>query len=234
MKIISSRIFLFFIILSLLVGCSSGKRLTKQEVFPKMYGDVDAGRTSPISILVLPAQNNSTAADAVDLYNVTVVEELSKAGYYIFPLEVVTDILRKEGIVNTETIREIPLDAFKKGFGADAVLFITINSWNTAYWIIFSHVEVSLDFSLYSTTTNNLLWSHSATAKVSSSDAADEDLVGAIIYSAIVGTITKYITLAKEANSKAFSTLPVGPYHELYREDGNEKVDAQWSPYKKE
>jgi hypothetical protein len=211
---------LFVVLISLaLIGCGGGVILTKQEAFPEMY---NSGK-QPLSVLVIPAVNKSTAADAPDFYGVTVAEQLSMMGYYVYPLEVVTEILRNEGVIDTEMISGLPPSAFKEGFGADAVLFVTINSWDTNYYVFIGNVEVGLDFVMYSTTTNEVLWSYAIVAKVDTSSSSENFIVDAIT-TAISSALTKYVTVAKQANSMAFLALPVGPYHESHGTDGAEQV----------
>jgi hypothetical protein len=66
---------------------------TKMEAYPKMY------EKSPVSILVLPPMNQSTAAEAQEFYQATINEPLTLSGYYAYPIEVVSDILKKRGYV---------------------------------------------------------------------------------------------------------------------------------------
>ena len=49
------------IVLSMMIGCTTTE--TKREAFPQMY---DPGKR-PVSILVLPALNESTAAEALSM-----------------------------------------------------------------------------------------------------------------------------------------------------------------------
>ncbi len=76
--------------------------VTKKEAFPGMYQE------RPLSILVLPPVNQTTAADAKEFYGTTLAEPLSYAGYYIFPIEVVTSVMQHEGAYDTETLVNIP------------------------------------------------------------------------------------------------------------------------------
>lgn len=87
-----------FAILALgLISCDP-KYTTKQEAFPKMYSE------KPLVILVLPPINQTTAADAKEYYSTTIAEPLSYEGFYILPIEVTNDILKNEGIYDSELI----------------------------------------------------------------------------------------------------------------------------------
>jgi hypothetical protein len=87
LKLISIGLLLFM----LLSGCAP-KMTTKGNAFNDVYVE------KPLSILVLPPINESTAADATDYYSTTVIDPLAFAGYYVFPIEVITEILKKRRI----------------------------------------------------------------------------------------------------------------------------------------
>lgn len=204
-------------VLLLLIGCAATE--TKRDAFPEMY---DPGKR-PLSILVLPALNESTAAEASDYYNVTIAEPLSLAGYYVYPLEIITEILRDEGVADSAMIRKLPASAFKQGFGADAVLFVTITSWDKNYMIIASTVSVGLEFVMLSTTTDEVLWSYSTLAVVDASGSSGNILVD-IISTAVNTAIIKNVNVAKMANAQALVALPVGSYHSGVGSDGGDNV----------
>ena len=116
-------------------SCASTQ--TKIDAYPAMYDN-----RQPVSIIVIPAINQSTAAEASDYFNVTITEPLSNTGYYTMPVEIVRDIFLKEGIVDSAMIKGIPTSVFKKNFGADAVLFVTIKSWDKNYAVFAGNVQV--------------------------------------------------------------------------------------------
>src|SRR5450759_3612261 len=132
------------------IGCNP--QITKQEFAPKMYSQ------HPLSIVVLPPINKSTAVDAKEYYTTTIAEPLTNCGYYVFPMEVVNDVLKQEGLFDTETMMNVPPQKFKEFFGADAVLFVTITQWNTSYLITSGSVTVKLTCELRSTATADVLW----------------------------------------------------------------------------
>ena len=75
------------VIISVIFITSCASTQTKIDAYPRMY---DQGQ--PVSILVIPAINQSTAAEASDYFNVTITEPLSNTGYYTMPVEIVRDI----------------------------------------------------------------------------------------------------------------------------------------------
>lgn len=77
---------LIFIAGLFLASCGTTTQ-TKFNAYPAMYDD-----RQPLSVLVIPAINKTTAADATDYFNVTITEPLSNSGYYTMPVEIVKDI----------------------------------------------------------------------------------------------------------------------------------------------
>ncbi len=107
------------VLLSIMVltGCVARHTTTKQAEFPQMYEE------NPASILILPPINESTDAEAKDYYSTTIPIPLLLHGYYVFPYELTSEILKQEGIYDSELLRDLPLGKFHEYFGADAVMF---------------------------------------------------------------------------------------------------------------
>lgn len=210
---------LLFVTLILLSACVHGPTyITKKDAFPKMYDE------HPLSVLVLPPINVTTAADAKEYYMTTITEPLSYAGYYIYPIEVTTDILKAEGLYDTELIFNVPPGKFKQYFGADAVLYIKILQWNTAYYVVGGHVTVAVDFLLKSTTTGNDLWKYDGTITIDTSgDSGGNNglagLLAKVIITAIKTATTDYVPIAKQANIITLSSIPYGKYHPNFDKD---------------
>jgi hypothetical protein len=212
------------------VGCNP--QITKQEFAPKMYSE------HSLSIVVLPPINNSTAADAKEYYTTTIAEPLTNCGYYVFPLEVVNDILKQEGLFDTETMMNVPVQKFREFFGADAVLFVTIEKWNTSYLITSGSVTVTIRCELKSTVTGEVLWFYDDTVTVDTSGDSGgaggwAGLIAKAVTTAIKTAATQYVPLARKANEKILLAIPYGKYHESYNADGQMKIEKKTNPDKK-
>ncbi len=205
-------------LVSLLVlsGCGPAM-VTKGTEFPKMYEE------APRSILILPPMNNSTDAQAKDYYMTTVEMPYALMGYYTFPTEMVSDIMKQEGVYDTEILYNMPLSKFKEYFGADTVLFTTINKWDVSYAVIASSLTVSISSKLVSTKTNETLWHYTGTIKVNlsgnNSGGGLAGLVANAIVTAINTAMADYVKYAKVANARLIYTLPAGPYSPMYMKD---------------
>jgi len=212
----------YIIALGYLVASCSGLPIqTKLEAYPAMYDD-----RKPLSVLVIPAINNSTAAEATDYFNVTITEPLSNVGYYTMPVEIVKDIFLKEGIVDSTMIKGLPTTIFKKNFGADAVLFVTINKWDKQYIVLAGNVTVSMDYVMLSTETSEIIWQYSATQTIDTTAESSGFIIADLISTAITTATTDYVPIAKQANFQAFTALPHGGYSDQHGLDGNQSIST--------
>lgn len=213
-------IFLFFVVV-MLSACGPAM-VTKQQAFPNMYNE------KPVSILVFSPINQSTAADAKDYYNTTIAEPLSMSGYYVFPIEVVNEIMKSEGYSDTEMILDVPPQKFREHFGADAVMIITIKEWNTSYYVIGGNVTVSIDYIIKSTKTGETLWTYSDTLKVNTTGqnraGGVAGLVLQVVETAVKTAVTDYVPIALRLNYMSLSGIPAGNYSPYHGKDMNVSI----------
>lgn len=221
MKFISVIIIVFTLSL---IGCAP--RLSKQEFAPKMY------KQHPVSILILPPQNKSTAADAKEYYSTTIAEPLTNSGYYVYPVEIVNDILKQEGLFDTETMLNVPPQKFKEFFGADAVMYVTILKWDTQYLITSGSVSVKIACELKSTTTGDVLWFYDEVVSVNTSGDSGgaggwAGLLIQAISTAINTATTQYVAVARKANAQILLAIPYGKYHPKYNTDAKTMIEKK-------
>jgi len=213
---------LFLLVGAVFVISACGpKIITKKEAFPGMY----ARKIN--SILVVPPINVTTAADASEYYSATIAEPASFTGYYIYPIEVVNAVFKKEGMADSALLLKAPPKKFREHFGADAVLFITITKWNTAYFVIGGNVQVGMEYRLVSTETGEVLWKYNENLVVDTSGGRGGGIAGLvlkIVETAIKTATTDYVPIAHRVNVMALSTMPYGQYNEAYMKDQDAKV----------
>lgn len=202
----------------ILSGCATApKVLTKGDVYPKMYDE------QPRSLLILPPMNESTDAEAKDYYMTTSEMPFALMGYYTFPTEMVSDIMKQEGVYDTELLYNLPMSKFAEYFGADAVLLTKIRKWDVSYMVVASNLTVSISAKIVSTKTSEVLWAHAGTVKVDLSGGNSGGGIAGLIVNAVATAIktaaADYVTYAHKANARLIYTLPVGPYNEMYMQD---------------
>ena len=205
----------FYILL--LFSCGSQVLITKYEAFPKMYDE------QPLSILVLPPLNSSTAVESKEYYLTTISEPLSLSGFYVMPIEIINQIMKDEGIDDSSEFLNLDPAIFNQHFGSDAVLFTEILKWDTSYAVVAGSVTVQIMFLLKSSHTGEVLWSYNEQVTVNTT--GDNDIGGsmgfllALVETAIKTAVQDYIPIAKDVNNIAISTLPVGKYHSKHNLD---------------
>ena len=185
----------------------------------------------PVTILILPPINETTAADAKEYYSTTMQEPLAFSGYYTLPYPITSDILRMEGIYDSELLTDMPLSKFKEYFGADAVLFTTIKQWDVSYMVLASTLTVSIDCQLKSTDTNRTIWEYNGTVVVDlSGGSTGGGLLGLVVKAvatAVTTALADYVPYARQANYRALSSIPHGKYHAQHNKDQNIEIVDQ-------
>jgi len=186
---------------------------------------------TPRSILVLPPMNESTAAEAKDYYMTTIEQPFAQMGYYVFPVEMVGEIMKQEGVYDTEVLYQMPLDKLYEYFGADAVLFSRIKKWHVSYAVIASSLTVTIESEIVSTKSSEKLWTYTGTIVVDLSGGDTGGGLAGLIAKAIVTAINTaaadYVKYARVANARIITSLPSGPYHEQHMKDQSVQIIDQ-------
>jgi hypothetical protein len=193
---------------------------------------------SPRSILVVPALNNTVSVEAPENFLSTVSRPFAERGYYVFPAYMVKALLDQDGLSDAGLVHSADARRLDKLFGCDAVLYITIEKWETQYAIIASSTNVAFNYALKSCKTGQELWASEQAMSYSPSQSNSGNPLADLIAQAVVAAIQKaapnYIPLAQQSNALAAGTvgfgLPAGPYLPAsYRQD-LEQFPAQQAP----
>lgn len=178
----------------------------------------------PRSIVVVPPLNDTTDVSAPGVFMPSVTVPLAERGYYVFPIHLTDALLKDVGLPEAGLGHQLPPQRFLDVFGADAVLFITIEAWGNRY-LILQHVQaVTIAYVLRDTRTGEVLWQREET--VSRGSGASGDLLGSAISAALSYLLaemleTDFGPLATEANYRAFTAprtgLPPGPRSPEFR-----------------
>lgn len=185
------------------------------------YGVTEAFKAeSPYSILVVPVVNQSVSVDAPGYFLATISRPIAERGYYVFPVNLVKNVMQRDGLSNAYMVHHANTAALANLFGADSVLYITINDWTAKYAVFATTVVTEFSYTLKSGDTGDVLWeSHrkmTYTPQSSSSGSPLVDLLAVAIQAAVTKAAPNYIPLAKQANSAAIydkkTGIPVGPY----------------------
>jgi len=209
---------------SSLFGCALSPNqaptlISKIEYAPGFYDK------HPKSILVLPAINTTSAADAADQFRYTITKSLAEQGYYVFPIHLVDSFFKSENLPDAELISNIPVKKLKEIFQADAILFINIFNWDTDYEIASSSVDVGLSYSLIDANSEEEIWQGNIFSNSSLNASSNDAIIFLVsLIDVAVNSAVKYTDLATEANTVAANNFPYGVYRSDYHKDQNETI----------
>lgn len=207
---------LALIILLTVAGCA-------QSNSPNNYSDFR--NADPHSVLVVPAVNESVYVNAPDYYLTTITRSLADRGYYVFPVHTVKRVLEEDGLSDADLVHHADPKLLGKMFGADAVLYVTIERWDAQYLVISTTTTVKLKYRLVDARNGNELWQHER--QMIYQPQGNGGGVAGLVAQAVVAAIEKanpnYMPLARQVNQLAATTphqgLPAGPHDQLYTKD---------------
>lgn len=182
--------------------------------------DMSAFRAAaPRSILVVPTVNRSLDVDAPNYVLSTLPVPLAEKGYYVFPVNTTKMLLEQEGYYEGERIHQQPPEVLAKMFGADAVLYVTINRWDAKYAILSTIVTVDFDYRMVSKDGVEIFKENKSmqyTPQNNNSGPPLAILISAVINAAITRAAPNYMPLTQKANQEVFvlgqNPIPNGPY----------------------
>ena len=99
----------------------------------------------PKSILILPPTNESPDVRASESVYSQVTKPLAESGYYVYPVAVVSETFKSNGMAEPSDIQAINLAKIRDVFGPDAVLYLNVREYGTQYRVIASESRVTVD-----------------------------------------------------------------------------------------
>lgn len=218
------RIFVFLLLIAvLLTSCVTTAPVKKSIAYEGMY------RELPLTVLIMPPINRSTAVDAKEYFYATLNVPLNNKGFYVLPPFLTMDVLKRESAYDSELFLNGSLSKFGEIFGADIALFTIIEKWDKSP--ILSTVVVSVEYIARSTKTNETLYNRKGTIVYDASVTSGAGgLLGSLLdltASAINTAATRYVDIGRVCNSYTFKDFPSGKYSPSYKLDGDELAGAK-------
>lgn len=164
-------------------------------------------QNNPKSLLVVMPTNETVEVKASNAVLTSAVLPLAEAGYYVFPVSVVNETFKNNGISEASEIQAISTQKLKEIFGADAVLYLNVSEYGSSYKIITSDTTVSINAKLVDLNNGEVLWQKTATASQGSSGGGN---ILIMLISAVIEQIASNISdrgydVASMANLILFS-----------------------------
>jgi len=194
----------------LVTGCAAPVSKTDLSAFQA---------AKPRSILVVPAVNKSLDVDAPNYLLTTLSLPLAEKGFYVFPVHTAKTVLEQEGFYEGEVVHQQQPQALARLFGADAVLYVTINRWDAQYAVLATTVTVNFDYRMVSKDGTEL-WSANKQMQYTPQNQNTGHPLANLIVAAVNAAVTRaapnYMPLAHMANDQVFingpTAIPDGPY----------------------
>jgi hypothetical protein len=204
-------------LLSALAGCAHAP--------PKDYTKfLSAG---PRSILIVPVVNKSVDVDAPAYFLSTLPIPVAERGYYVFPVNLVKRLLEDDGLSDASLVHGADPARLCSLFGADAVLYVSIERWDAKYLVLTTQVTVEFEYLLKDGKTGETIWADKKamvyTPNQQSGGSPLAALISAVVSAAVTKAAPNYMPLARQANAEVMAYpgpgFPAGPYSPSYKHD---------------
>lgn len=139
----------------------------------------------PHSILVLPPVNESVDVNAPYSWMTTATRPIAEQGYYVFPVAIIDQFMKENGLPNPEDMHGAPLDKLGEIFGADAVLYVTLTEFGQKFELLSSTTRVNAVAQLVDIDTGQVIWDGKLNYAASDHDNNQGGLLGAFLSAAI-------------------------------------------------
>lgn len=201
-----------------LVGCVAS---------PKKFDYTKFRSANPHSVLIVPVVNKTVNVDAPDYFLSSITMPIAERGYYVFPVNLVKQVMADDGLSDADMVHANDPIRLAGLFGADSVLYVSIERWDAKYAVLATTVTVQLSYELKSGKTGEVLWSNQQTMVYSPQANSTGNPLGDLIAAAITAAVQKaapnYMPLARQANAQAIYVpgqgLPAGPRDGQYQKD---------------
>lgn len=168
----------------------------------------------PRSILVLPPVSTGIDIKGSYGYLSTVTMPLAEKGYYVFPVVVVDQFMKENGMPTPGEMRQAPLDKIAANIGADAVLYVDLVDYGSSYAVIASVTTVTAKAHLLDVKTGTQLWDGDIHLQMSDSGGSG-NILASLIATAIDQIINSATDRAHDVSRIANIQLITNPQNGL-------------------
>jgi hypothetical protein len=208
------------VVMLVLAGCT--------QTPPKDYTAFRSA--APRSILIVPAINRSVEVTAADYFLSTITRPVAERGYYVFPVHLVKRLLEDDGLSDANLVHAGDPKRLGSLFGADAILYVTIERWDSQYVVLSTTTTVEISYRLVDAHSGEQLWTEDRKLVYqpqASGGGSAAGLIAQLVVQAVASAIEKaapdYMPLARQVNALSVTLphqgLPAGPHIDEYGKD---------------
>lgn len=150
--------------------------------------------SNPRSLLVLPPVNHSPDVNASASVLAQTSYPLAESGYYVLPVALVSETFRHNGLETPEDMQAVAPTRLREIFGADAAVYIDIQSYGSSYKIVSSDAVVTASAKLVDLRSGALLWQGSASASSAETRGSNQAGLLGLLVQAVVEQIANSLS----------------------------------------
>ena len=213
--------FICVLFILIITGCASFQG--------KSYDYTAFKQSRPRSVVILPPVNESPDVNATYSMLSQVTFPLAEAGYYVFPVALVDETFKQNGLTVASDIHAVPFKKLRDIFGADAALYVTVTQYGATYTLLNSAAVVTAHAKLVDLKTGNLLWKGVASASNDEGGSINSGGIVSMLVAAAVKQVLNTVTdaahpVAKITSNRLLSAghangILYGPYSDKYTTD---------------
>lgn len=209
--------------ISTLLGC-----LVLTACSSKSYDYTAFKESKPRSILVMMPTDVTNEVKAAPAVLAQSVPPLAEAGYYVFPVALVNETFKQNGLTQAQEIQNVKAAKLQEIFNADAGLYLNVKEYGVNYQVFDSVTKVSVEGKLIDLRNGKTLWEGETTVQDDGSRLNSGNLLVDLV-SVAVKQIANQVSdngynVAGLADATLLQTgkdkgLLYGPYHPNYGKD---------------
>lgn len=166
----------------------------------------------------MPPLNESMDVNAPYIFLATITRPLANQGYYVFPVAMVDAFMKENGLPSAYDMQSVSLQKIHEVFGADAVLYVTIEEWGQKYLLLSSNTVVKSQARLVDVLSGEVLWRGSQYAIEGSRGSGLIGMAVTAVVDQIIDSLNdRSYELSRQANSYMIynreNGFLVGPYN---------------------
>jgi len=179
---------------------------------PTDYSALQSER--PVRILVIPPDNQTPELKGTYTFVSTITKPLAEKGYYVYPVDVVDQYFKSNGVVLAQEMNRVPVAKLNEQFSPDAILYTRLDYLGQKFAIFQSYGLIQGEMKLVSAKTERVLWAQKiflSDQQQQSGSNPMESLVGAVI-GQMLSSIddSKFFNLSSMANALAINAKGSG------------------------
>lgn len=182
----------------LLTGCAKKPKET--------YDYSEFEKSKPSSILVTLPVNNSKEVNAASSVLARASFPLAEKGYYVFPVALVDEVFKQNGITNGHDIQTASIKKIHEIFGADAIMYLSVDEYGSSYQVFNSVTKVSVSGKLVDLRTGKTLWEGKGIAS-SQRDNSNNGILAVLVMAAVDQIVDTIKDKGYEVSASAVSHL---------------------------